>query len=248
MSAPVFLASRESLHEGSHVVLEGPEGHHAAAVRRLRPGEAVDLTDGAGTLVHGEVVSADRSRLEVEVRERRVLPPPEPRVVVVQALPKGERGERAVEGMTEVGVDEIVPWSASRCVVVWRGERVAKGLGRWRATARESAKQSRRWWHPSVSDLASTAKVLDRVRGAGLALVLHEAATEPLARVPVPGAGEVLLVVGPEGGLTDDELAALLSAGARPVRLGPTVLRTSTAGVVGASVLLSRTQRWAGLA
>lgn len=246
MSAPVFLAASESLREGRHVSLAGPEGHHAAVVRRLRTGEPVDLTDGAGLLVRGVVVSATRSGVSVEVVERRTVPPSDPRVVVVQALPKGERGERAVEAMTEVGVDEIVPWSAARCVTVWRDDRAAKGLGRWRAAARESAKQSRRWWHPQVADLASTASVLERVRGAGLAVVLHESASEPLARVRVPETGELLLVVGPEGGLTDDELTALVAAGAHPARLGPTVLRTSTAGVVGAAVLLARTPRWGG--
>jgi 16S rRNA (uracil1498-N3)-methyltransferase len=245
VSAPVFIASPESLASGSNVVVAGAEGRHAATVRRLRPAEVVTLTDGAGTVVTGEVTAASGDRLEVAVTERRRVPREAPLVVVVQALPKGDRGELAVEVMTEVGVDVVVPWAAERCVAVWRGDRGAKSLVRWRATAREAAKQSRRWWHPVVDELADTAAVVERVTRAELAVVLHEAATHPLAEISIPDRGEVVLVVGPEGGLTEAELSAFTGAGARLARLGPTVLRASTAGVVAAGVVLSRSRRWA---
>jgi 16S rRNA (uracil1498-N3)-methyltransferase len=244
VSSPVFVAERELLLSGPVVRLDGPEGRHAATVRRLRVGEPVDLTDGRGLLVHGAVVAVERDALDVAVQEVVEVPPPQPRLVVVQALPKGDRGELAVELMTEVGVDEVVPWSAARCVTVWRAERAAKALGRWQSAARESAKQSRRPWHPTVAGLASTADVLGRVEQATLALVLHESADQDVGEVALPAAGEVLLVVGPEGGLADDEVRAMTACGAAAVRLGPTVLRTSTAGVVAASALLSRTARW----
>jgi 16S rRNA (uracil1498-N3)-methyltransferase len=227
------------------VVVDGAEGRHAATVRRLRPGELVTVTDGAGTVVTGQVTAAGGDRLEVAVGERRRVPPEAPQVVVVQALPKGDRAELAVASMTEVGVDVVVPWSAERSVAVWRGDRGARALRRWRATAHEAAKQSRRWWHPVVVDLADTAAVVERVSRAELAVVLHEAATDTLTAVTIPDQGEVVLVVGPEGGLTEGELSAFTAAGARLVRLGPTVLRTSTAGVVAAGVVLSRSRRWA---
>ena len=163
---------------------------------------------------------------------------------MVQALPKGDRGELAVEVLTEVGVARVVPWAAARSVAVWKGEWATKGHAKWSATAREAAKQARRPWHPEVQPLASTDDVLALVGEADLAVVLHEDASEPLADVPVPEVGTVLLVVGPEGGLTDDEVAALVGAGARSVRLGAEVLRTSTAGVVAAGAVLSRTGRW----
>ncbi len=146
--------------------------------------------------------------------------------------------------LTEVGVARIVPWAASRSVAVWKGERIAKGLARWRSTAREAAKQSRRPWHPEVDDLATTEQVAALVGAAALAVVLHEEAAEPLAGLDVPTSGEVVVVVGPEGGLSDDEVAALTAAGARAVRLGAEVLRTSTAGVAAVSALLARTPRW----
>ncbi|MFF5263371.1 16S rRNA (uracil(1498)-N(3))-methyltransferase [Actinomadura viridis] len=243
MSPPVFLTETASL-EGDHVVLGGAEGRHAATVKRLRPGERVDLTDGAGLLAECVVVTADRAALTLDVLARHRRPVPEPRLVVVQALPKGDRGELAVETMTEVGVDEIVPWAAARCVTQWRPERREKALGRWRATAREAAKQARRDRLPEVADLAATAAVARRLERADAALVLHEEAGEPLSAVRPPSTGEIVVVVGPEGGITGDELAAFTAAGARAVRLGPTVLRTSTAGVAAASVLLAATGRW----
>jgi 16S rRNA (uracil1498-N3)-methyltransferase len=224
--------------------LDGDEGHHAAVVRRIRAGEFIELTDGAGHLARCVVVDTGKRGLICEVRSRSDVPPPAPRVTVVQALPKGERGELAVELMTEVGVDVIVPWAAARCVTQWKGERGAKALRRWQSTAREAAKQSRRAWFPDVAELATTAAVAKCAEAASLALVLHESADRGLGELTVPVDGDVVLVVGPEGGITDDELAQLTAAGGLAVRLGPTVLRTSTAGAVAAGVLLSRTARW----
>jgi 16S rRNA (uracil1498-N3)-methyltransferase len=243
MSPPVFLADSARL-RADRVVLDGAEGRHAATVRRLRPGERVDLTDGAGLLAECVVAAADRASLTLDVLSRRTDPEPAPRLVVVQALPKGDRGELAVETMTEAGVDEIVPWAAARCVTQWRPERREKALGRWRNTAREAAKQARRSRLPEVADLASTGDVADRIAAASLALVLHEDAREPLSAVRPPGDGDIVLVVGPEGGIADEELERFAAAGGRPTRLGPTVLRTSTAGVAAASVLLAATGRW----
>jgi 16S rRNA (uracil1498-N3)-methyltransferase len=241
MSPPVFLCERLS---SDHILLDGPEGRHAATVRRLRPGERADLTDGAGLVVECVVTSAGRDSLELQATARRHEPAPEPRIVVVQALPKGDRGELAVETMTEVGVDVIVPWAAARCVTQWRPERRAKALGRWRSTAREAAKQARRAWLPEVTDLASTSDVAARVTDAALAVVLHEEAERPLSGLEIPAEGDLVVVVGPEGGLTAEELTAFATAGGVPALLGPTVLRTSTAGVAAASVLLTRTGRW----
>lgn len=230
--------------DGDTVVVEGDEAHHAVAVRRIRVGEQVLLTDGAGTSATAEVTATAKRRLEVQVVTCTQHPRPEPAVTVVQAVPKGDRGELAVEVLTEIGVDRVVPWAAARCVAVWRGEREQRGLRRWRATATEAAKQARRSWFPEVTGPARTGEVADLVREADLALVLHEEASGRLAELVVPRTGRILLVVGPEGGLTPDELQELTAAGARPVRLGEEVLRTSTAGLAGAAALLSRTDRW----
>ncbi|MFN8192491.1 MAG: 16S rRNA (uracil(1498)-N(3))-methyltransferase [Nocardioidaceae bacterium] len=245
MSLPVHLV--ESLADvvvGDTVSVTGDEAHHAVAVRRLRVGERVQLTDGAGSIAVGAVAATGKRQLEVTVESVAVRPRAVPAVTVVQALPKGERGELAVEVLTEVGVDRIVPWAASRSVAVWKGERAVRSLERWRSTAREAAKQSRRAWFPEVTDLATLSAAVSVVADADLVLVLHEEAAEPLASVDVTAAGSVAVVVGPEGGLTVDEVAAFTAAGARAVRLGPEVLRTSTAGLAAVAAVLSRTGRW----
>jgi len=246
MSLHVHLVpSLAGVDVGTAVTVEGAEAHHAVAVRRLAVGEPVLLTDGLGVAAECEVVETGKQRLVAEVVSIASVPPPSPELVVVQALPKGDRGELAVELLTEIGVARIVPWAAARSVAVWRGERATKSLARWRITAREAAKQARRSWFPEVSELASTADVVSLLGSAQLALVLHEEATSSLAGVSVPTAGAVVLVVGPEGGLAPEELTAFGDAGAQAVRLGPEVLRTSTAGVAAVSALLSRTGRWA---
>jgi 16S rRNA (uracil1498-N3)-methyltransferase len=242
MSLHVHLVpSLAGVDDGSSVTVEGAEAHHAVAVRRLAVGEPVLLTDGAGHVAECEVTATGKARLDVVVRSVSSVPAPTPEVVVVQALPKGDRGELAVEVLTEIGVARIVPWAAARSVAVWRGDRAAKSLAKWQSTAREAAKQARRAWFPEVTPLASTDEVAALIAGVPLALVLHEDATESL---PVELPDRVLLVVGPEGGLAPEELAAFADAGARTVRLGAEVLRTSTAGVAAVSALLSRTPRW----
>jgi len=245
MSLPVHLVpSLAGVAVGAGVTVEGDEAHHAVAVRRLRVGEQVVLTDGAGRSVTGAVSETGKRVFTVVVDHDEALARPEPCLVVVQALPKGERGELAVEVLTEVGVGRIVPWAAARSVAVWKGERAAKSLARWRSTAREAAKQSRRSWHPTVEELATSADVAALVAGADLAVVLHEDASVPLAGLDVPLSGTVVVVVGPEGGLSPEEVELFVGAGALSVRLGTEVLRTSTAGVAACAALLARTPRW----
>lgn len=244
MSLPVHLVpDLDEVAVGHEVSVDGDEAHHAVAVRRLRVGEQVVLTDGRGTSVRGAVTSTGKRVFAVEVEELTRLERPEPEVVVVQAIPKGDRGELAVEVLTEIGVASVVPWAASRSVAVWKGERAEKSLNRWRSTAREAAKQARRAWFPEVHEMASTAEVVALVGEADLAIVLHEEATSSLVGLEVP-TGRVVVVVGPEGGLSEDEVASFVAAGAVSVKLGSEVLRTSTAGLAAVSALLSRTPRW----
>ena len=238
MTPPLFLVMPAAL-DADVVVIDGDEGRHAADVRRLRVGERVDVGDGAGRVVNGHVATVGRGRVEVSVTDRREIAAASPEFVVAQALAKGGRDEDAVEAMTEVGVDEVVGWEAVRCVAKWTDRTAAK----WQATARAATKQARRPWLPRIAGPVSTAQLADRVAAAELAVVLHEDADVPLASLSTPAAGSVLVVVGPEGGITDEELALLASAGARTCRLGSAVLRSSTAGVAALSVL-SAQSRW----
>jgi 16S rRNA (uracil1498-N3)-methyltransferase len=224
-------------------VLDGPEGHHAANVQRLRAGEKLLLSDGRGGLAEGSVDSVGKGTVTMTVTAGTTEPPPDPRLVVVQGIAKGDRGELAVQAMTEIGVDEILPWAASRSVTQWRGDRGFKARDKWAATAREAAKQARRPRLPVVGGDpdCSTKQVAARLASA-TAFVLHEEASTRLTTVDLPSSGEIVLVVGPEGGISEAELAAFDQA--TPVRLGREVLRTSTAGVAALSVLSARLGRW----
>jgi 16S rRNA (uracil1498-N3)-methyltransferase len=239
--APLFLV--DSLPDTDELLVGGAEGRHAVEVVRLAPGERVRVGDGRGVVAEGEVLSAGSDGLRVRVRARHEVPPQSPELVLVQALPKGERGPLAVELATELGVDRIVPWTASRCVTRWREDRVEKGLARWRAAARAAGKQSRRPRLPEVTEPMTTREVCGLLADADLAVVLHEQARRPLAELAVPSSGTVVVVVGPEGGLTDGEVLAFRAAGAEPVRLGAEVLRTSTAGAAALAALSIKT-RW----
>jgi 16S rRNA (uracil1498-N3)-methyltransferase len=241
---PVFITDPAGL-AGDQIVLTGAEGRHASTVRRLAPGERADITDGAGTIAECVVTAASAGRLELAVLYRRSLPRPEPAIAVVQAIAKGEHAELAVDLLTQVGADVVVPWAAERCVVLWRPERVERSLARWRSTAEQAAKQARRAWFPEVTGPASLAVVADRVKAAALAVVLDPGAKDSAADLAVPAAGEVVLIVGPEGGISPAEGAALSAAGAIAARIGPTVLRASSAGAVAVGVVLARTARWA---
>lgn len=241
---PVFLVPPSLLSGssvGDTVVVTGPEARHALKVRRLTEGEAVDLVDGEGRRVSGVVVAA-AADLAVTVDHVADEPAPVPRVTVVQALAKGDRSEQAVEMLTEVGVDAIVPWAAERSVSVWRGDKVRRGPDRWRAVAAAAAKQSRRSRIPQILAPADTAAVAALLHEADRALVLHEDAARPLVGSVGTGAGSVVIVVGPEGGISPAELERFRAA--TPVRLGPSVLRTSTAGVVAVSLVLAESGRW----
>jgi len=318
----------EALPDGGSFRLDGPEGHHAATVQRLRVGEELILADGRGGTATAEVTSVARGSIDVAIIGRSFASAADPRLVVVQGIAKGDRGELAVQAMTEVGVDEIVPWAASRSVAQWRGDRGDKARDKWAATAREAAKQARRAWLPVVAGDpdCSTKQVAERLSAATAAFVLHEEASERLttallpfalstdrnqaevippsaqsgviplgaqsgviplgaqseviplgaqSKVIPPGAQsevippgaqskavsrgarsgviprgvqskgrQIVLVVGPEGGISDAELDAFVAAGATAVRLGESVLRTSTAGVAALAVLSARLGRW----
>ncbi|MFC9995623.1 16S rRNA (uracil(1498)-N(3))-methyltransferase [Nocardia sp. NPDC127526] len=232
---------------GATAVLDGPEGRHAATVRRTRVGEPITLSDGHGVVAESEVVAAQKDRLELKVLNRRLADPVTPQVTVVQALPKNDRSELAVELMTEAGADAIVPWQAARCVANWEAK-AHKAVEKWRAAAKQAARQSRRPYIPDVADLHRTSDVVDLVRTAKAAgavvAALHESGEGRFTELPFTDAPEVILIVGPEGGLDDSELSALAAAGADIVLLGPTVLRTSTAAAVALGALGALTPRW----
>jgi len=251
MTAPVFVVEPgrlDALVVGDAFRLDGAEGRHAGVVQRRAPGERVDVVDTAGVRLVGVVRAVAPEGVDLDVRELVREPVPDVRLVLVQALAKGDRDELAIEAATEVGVDVVVPWQAERSIVVWRGDRAAKSRARWLGTVRTAAKQARRARVPdvelAVDSRALVARTREVVAAGGAVLVLHESATGPIGGATLPTVGDVLVVVGPEGGISDDELARLTAAGAQAVLLGPHVLRTSTAGPVALALLSTRLGRW----
>lgn len=235
--------------EGDAVTLTGSEAHHAAAVRRVRTGEQVTVGDGRGTWLTGECEAVTAREVIVRVTARTVVAAPRPRVVLAQALAKGDRDELAVQAAAELGVDEIVPWQAARSVSRWDAAKAVKGQARWAAIVREAAKQAHRAWIPEVVPLESTSALAARA-AASLVVVLEPTAARRLTELDLgtgrdPGTGkDVVLVVGPEGGIAAEELAAFERSGAIAARLGETVLRTSTAGPAALAVVSAALRRW----
>ncbi|MFI5086609.1 MAG: 16S rRNA (uracil(1498)-N(3))-methyltransferase [Actinomycetales bacterium] len=250
MTRPVFFAGTDelaALRAGDTFVLSGAEGRHAATVKRLMPGELLDIVDGAGLRVSGTATAARPGELELQVDGVLRDPAPANRLVLVQALAKGDRDLQAVETATELGVDAVVPWIAERSIVRWKGERGAKARDKWVSVAAAAAKQARRATIPEVRGAVELSGLLPVIAAAGLAVVLSEEATQGLrtvaAAAPAEGS-EIVLIVGPEGGISPRELEALRGAGARTAVLGPHVLRSSTAGPAAIAVLSDRLGRW----
>lgn len=241
MTDPLFLADVSHAVPGEVVTVSGPEGRHAAVVKRMRPGEGVLLADGAGAGIRGVVDAVAKESITVRVNELIAREHGPLRMVAVQALAKGERSDIAVEAMTELGVDEIIAWQASRSIVRWQAK-AEKGLAKWRSAATSATKQSRRLTIPAVS-AATTGDIAHRLSRADLALVLHESATEPLADIDLPPHGECIFVIGPEGGIAPDELEQFEAVGAHRVSVSDAVLRASTAGVVALAQLQAISRR-----
>ncbi|MFT4220268.1 MAG: 16S rRNA (uracil(1498)-N(3))-methyltransferase [Microbacterium sp.] len=238
-----FLVDEATAQPGETIVLAGAEAHHAAVVRRVRAGEAVTVGDGRGVRLAGAVESVEPREVVVRVSAREDVAAPAPRLTLVQALAKGDRDELAVQAATELGIDTIVPWQAARSVSRWDSAKAEKGRRRWAAIVREAAKQAHRAWVPEVAPVETTRQLARRAEASRL-LVLEPTADVALSSVSLDGGRDLVLVVGPEGGIASEELATLRDAGATLVRLGDTVLRTSTAGPAAIAVVSATLGRW----
>ena len=229
---------------GATVSLTGAEAKHAVTVSRVRPGETLLVGDGAGLMLGVTVITAAPTELVLRVDSVRHSPPATPRILLVQALAKGDRDELAVQAATELGIDGVIPWAASRSVVRWEGVKVAKGQARWAAIVREASKQSIRPWLPEVAALVSTKQLAQLAATSRMLLLEPTADTRLTAIAPPTDDRDIVLVVGPEGGIAASELDILEAAGASRVRLGDTVLRTSTAGPAAVAILNATLGRW----
>jgi 16S rRNA (uracil1498-N3)-methyltransferase len=265
VSNPVFFTAPGTLDQqvpGSVFVLDGAEARHAVTVKRLGVGEAVDIADGAGKRLTGTVAAVAPGELTVECVELAAEPRPDIRLVLVQALAKGDRDELAAETATELGIDAVIPWQAERSIVRWKAERAVKAHAKWQSVVTAAAKQARRAWIPEVRSAVDGAGLQAAVAAAGLAIILHEDAVRPLRQVleswqstvdtqdgltggdPSAPEREVLLIVGPEGGISPREVTKLCDAGAVTALLGHHVLRSSTAGPAATVLASDILGRW----
>lgn len=245
MVEPLFRIEHSELPAaGSSISLGGAEGKHAASVRRMRIGEAIQLTNGAGSRIRGVVEAVNGSNLTVKVQSAVTESKPQLQLTLVQALAKGDRDELAIQAATELGAMCIIPWEADRSVSRWIGLKESKGVDRWLTIVTEAAKQSLRVWFPLVSSPVNTSQLEKTVGDFDLVLVLDPTANLGLSSVQLPKSGSLALVVGPEGGISEAELEKLEAAGAKRVHLGAPILRTSTAGVAAISGILGMTGQW----
>jgi len=227
---------------GSTAELVGAEARHAVTVSRLQVGERVEIGNGAGLRVVGSITHAEHALLQIEVEGVTQETVSSPGIWLAQALAKGDRDEMAIQAATELGVDGVIPWTAQRSISRWEGAKVAKGHARWEAIVREATKQSIRAFIPEVGELVST-KQLAALGASTRMIVLDPTGEQALTDLEFDDR-DVVLVVGPEGGVAPSELDLLRSAGAGVVRLGSTVLRTSTAGPAAIAVLNAKLGRW----
>ncbi|MEL4318185.1 16S rRNA (uracil(1498)-N(3))-methyltransferase [Leifsonia sp. YIM 134122] len=231
------------------VTITGAEARHAVTVGRTRVGETLSIGNGRGLIVTGEVTSAAPGELRISADRVQRVDAASPRLVLVQALAKGDRDELAVQAATELGVDAVIPWAASRSISRWDAAKAAKGRDRWATIAREATKQSIRPWATEVREL-STTKHLATLAASVRMLLLEPTAELALTEIDLetsaqhPADADIVIIVGPEGGIAPAELETLCAAGAQAVRLGASVLRTSTAGPAALAVLNARLGRW----
>lgn len=245
MVEPMFsMALSAEVQTGSVIQLAGPEAKHAVAVRRMRAGESIQLSNGKGFRVRGEIQSIQSNVLQIKVLEAAQEIEPEIRLSLIQALAKGDRDELAIQAATELGVSSIVPWEADRSISRWIGLKEEKAVARWQTIVSEAAKQSLRSFTPQVQSPVSTKELVGLIASFDLVLVLDPTADLGLGSLEFANPQTLGIVVGPEGGISEDELDLLESAGAKRVRLGESILRTSTAGVAAISAVLAKSNLW----
>ena len=235
-----FFVAEGTDFSANQIEVDGDEAHHGVNVLRLKTSEEVKISDGVGNWGVGTVSQINKKSFTVEILDRGFEPASKQRVVVVQAILKNDANKEAVDFLTQVGADEIIPWQSQHSI----GKIDDKSLGKWQSTARESSRQSRRVRIPVISNADSTESLISKIKGLQNIFVLHESAENRLSQIEINQEADVILIVGPEGGLSEIEVNTFVAAGAKVVRLGESVLRAANAGAAAVSVVMSRTGKW----
>jgi len=229
--------------DGSKITVEGDEAHHAIKVMRMEIGEELQVSDGRGSWAQGSIVAIDKNSFTIAVSDRGHSNRNHAELVVIQALTKSDRARETIELLVEAGVDRIIPWQSDHCIAKWKEDMLEK----WQNAAIAACKQSRRYTVPVVETPISLSQIRERFTEKSLLLVLHESAQEKLSVVVSPSAisqNHIVLIIGPEGGISVDELRELEAIGGKVVRLGNPVLRSAHAGIAGLAAVQALMRHW----
>lgn len=231
----------DQLSAGTTQELGGDEGHHAVAVMRLGIGEQIKIADGAGNWVSGTITEVNKKSLKIDVAQRGSAQAGKPELIVVQAVTKSDRTKEMLELLTVGGADQIIPWQAERCISKWKSDSAQK----WQSAIKDAAKQSRRVKLPVLGDEVTTNQLIKLFQPADKVVILHESADTGISQLNLSNEfARVILIIGPEGGVSDNEISQLESAGAVTARMGELVLRSAHAGFAALSAVQSSIGRW----
>jgi 16S rRNA (uracil1498-N3)-methyltransferase len=224
---------------GATYEFDSEDAFHAIKVLRIAAGEIFNLSDGAGAWARVSVNNVNKKSMTVTVLESGFEEALSEQFTIVQAIPKGDRIKESIEMSTEGGVDRIVMWKAARSI-----GRADEKIEKLQSTAREASKQSRRFRIPQVSGVATTDHVVDEIAKSDLAFVFHESVTSSISHAVTKGAKKVLIIIGPEGGLTDEEVSTFAAAGAKVVLMGRPILRSAHAGLAAMASVNTALSVW----
>ena len=231
----------DQISTGQRQVLENEEAHHAIKVLRLNIGEVIKISDGVGNWVSGPIVEIAKKELFISITERGEIQAVKPELVLVQAITKSDRNKEMLELAVEAGVDRIIPWQSERSISKWQSDSEQK----WQVGIKQSCKQARQIRLPQLMQVMSTAEVIKRIGEGGFGIVFHEEESTKFSELTIPNSqSSVYLVIGPEGGISEQELLSFQNNGSKVVRLGDTVLRSAHAGFAALSAVQTKLGRW----
>ena len=231
----------DQISTGQRQVLENDEAHHAIKVLRLNTGEVIKISDGVGNWVSGPIVEIAKKELFISITERGEIQAAKPELVLVQAITKSDRNKEMLELAVEAGVDRIIPWQSERSISKWQSDSEQK----WQVGIKQSCKQARQVKLPQLMQVMSTTEVIKSISEGGFGIVFHEEASTKFSDLTIPNSqSSVYLVIGPEGGISEQELLSFQNIGSKVVRLGDTVLRSAHAGFAALSAVQTKLGRW----
>lgn len=231
----------DQINNGSTQILEKDEAHHAIKVLRLNLGEVIKISDGVKKWVSGPIIEISKKELKISVSEKGEFEEKKPELVLVQAVTKSDRNKEMLELVIESGVDRIIPWQAERSISKWQSDSAQK----WEIGIKEACKQARQIRLPKLMPMLTTAGVVQLLTKDAQAIVFHESASEKFAQMQLnQSLTSIYLIIGPEGGISPNELSVFENSGGKVVRLGETVLRSAHAGFAAISAVQTKLGRW----